>query len=509
MKYFCPKCDRRSDEDGICPDDGCDFLPYDDRDPFVGRVIDERFEVRAKLGEGGMGAVYMAHQRSVDRPVVLKVLRRELQDHPSVVRRFLLEAKAASRLTNAHTITIFDFGKTRDGVLYIAMEYLEGRSLSEKLKDQGSLSVEETVRILDKVAESLAEAHAQGIIHRDIKPDNVFLAVRPEDPEFVKVLDFGIARATSLAGEQAITRTGTIQGTPTYVSPEAVVGEKVDERADVYALGVMMYEMLTGQPPYTAETTMSLLMQHVNSEPAPLEEVNPEVEVPWPIEELIWSCLAKSRDRRPPDARGFRMALIEAMSQADDPDTEMKIPIQETGEGFKVSEEELTMITTQEREIPRSLTPSGAVARSTPGAATPAVIVEAAPVSPWPWIMLAGGALIVLSVVAWWVLSVRGGERQRSTAAEVSAQASPSALADVTDDAPLITRTARPDLPRDGTEVAGAPGADQRGPRYHHHGAGREPVRHLVDLFQAARGSGDRGRRREGHDAVGGALASG
>ena len=336
MRYVCTQCDAVYTEDlGKCPTDGGRLLPFKEEvDALIGMEIAGRFLIKKKLGEGGMGAVYLAHQTSVDRDVALKVLKKEFQEDVTVVKRFFLEAKAASHLASPHTITIYDFDKTPDGLLYIAMEFLKGYDVSDKIKKEGVLSLEETVKILDKTCESLAEAHEKGIVHRDLKPENVYLADTGAEKEFVKVLDFGIASAQDLTGTK-LTRTGFVQGTPSYMCPEAIMGEKVNAAADVYALGIMMYEMLSGVVPFAAETPMQVMMAHMQNEPEPVEAVNPNVSIPVSVHQFLWRCLAKQADERPQNAGEFKEQMHEAMAHADDSGDEQMQPMFVTSTGMR------------------------------------------------------------------------------------------------------------------------------------------------------------------------------
>jgi len=349
MRYLCPKCDRQYDEAlGTCPEDGEDLVPLKDPDGIVGKTLDGRFDVKRLLGRGGMGSVYLAHQRSVDRQVALKVLKRDLLEDAQQVKRFIVEARAASRLENPHTITIYDFGRTEDGILYIAMEYLRGQSLRDRIQQAGSLPLDETLRIATEIAESLAEAHEHGIVHRDMKPENVMLALRRSGGDTVKVLDFGIARARSVSGGSAMTSTGVIMGTPPYMSPEMILGESVDARADLYALGIMMYEMLSGLLPFRGDTPMQVLLQHLHSEPESLTLVAPQVDVPRSLHQLIWRCLAKDREHRPAHAQAFLDELAEARRRAAEGD-EALAPLFTTSQGFRVDNEALDVLTTKKR----------------------------------------------------------------------------------------------------------------------------------------------------------------
>jgi len=365
MKRFCPECDRLFDEHlRECPHDGTPLLPFDDQDDYVGTTIDGRYVVERKLGQGGMGLVYLARQKVIDRPVCVKLLRRELLTDPKIVKRFLVEAKAASALQSEHTITIHDFGATEKGVPYIAMEYLLGESLRDRLRHAKSLSVPEMGDLMLQVAASLEEAHEKGIVHRDMKPDNVFLTSRPGREVFVKVLDFGIARATQLY-DTKMTKTGVIQGTPAYLSPEAIQAQSVDARTDIYALGIMMYEMLAGAVPFSAGTPMNVLMKHLRDEPEPIARINPAVQVPRAIHAFIWRCMAKDPADRPANARVFGEELRRALDAAEGSGSEPMAPMYTTSQGFRAGEEVLDFLTTKKV----SQTPPRADAPQAPGPA--------------------------------------------------------------------------------------------------------------------------------------------
>ena len=313
---WCPRCEEQFDEPGLfyCPSDGSllqDFAFRDD--DLIGRIVAGRFRIERLIGSGGMGSVYKARQLSVDRVVALKVLKGEVAADKLSVRRFMLEAKATSRLSSAHTITIYDFGESDEGVLFIAMEYLEGQDLRARLETGGPMAVADALDIIGQVCTSLAEAHEQGIIHRDLKPENIFLTTRPNGDRHVKVLDFGIARATSLTEGMTMTKTGMVAGTPAYMAPEGVLGDPVDVRADVYALGAIMYEMIAGEPAFSGPSPFALMQAHVTEMPPRLAERVPERVVPE-LSELVVSCLAKSPDNRPRSA-GALMARLGRLRQ--------------------------------------------------------------------------------------------------------------------------------------------------------------------------------------------------
>ncbi len=274
-------------------------------DPLIGAFVGERFLVKRKLGEGGMGVVYEAEQTAIGRKVALKVVHPHLTDE-SLLARFRNEAAAASRLDHPNTITVFDFGETAAGSPYIAMEFIEGASLDGEIRRGGALEWRRAARITAQICGSLANAHESGIVHRDLKPENVMLLERGGEKDIVKVLDFGIAKIMEGDGTDqrlALTRTGMVLGTPQYMSPEQIRGEKVDARSDIYSTGVIVYQMLTGALPFESENPMGLLTKHLMDEPPPFVRTNPAVQVPAGFERLVMRMLAKGPGERPQSMR--------------------------------------------------------------------------------------------------------------------------------------------------------------------------------------------------------------
>ncbi len=262
-------------------------------DPLLGQVLGDRFLIQARIGEGGMGVVYRATQVSVDRPVALKVLMPALASDAGWVARFINEARAVSRLTHPNTVHLFDFGQTRDGLLYMAMEFLDGESLRTVIA-RGPMDPVRVMRLLMQICSSLTEAHGMGIIHRDIKPDNIFVLQPPGSPDFVKVLDFSVAKLIQqgAANPAMQTRAGVVFGTPQYMSPEQGRGLPLDARSDLYALGIIGYEMLTGRQPFTAAAPLDVLAMHARTPPPPMGNV-PEV-----AQRIILKALEKDPARR-------------------------------------------------------------------------------------------------------------------------------------------------------------------------------------------------------------------
>jgi serine/threonine-protein kinase len=256
------------------------------------------YVVKKKIGQGGMGAVYLAEHPRIGRQVAIKVLLPEVSKKAEVVRRFFTEARSSSEIRNEHIIDILDFGELPDGTSYLIMEWLDGESLRDVLRREAKLPIPRALHITRGVAVALAAAHARGIVHRDLKPDNVFLIRKESDPDFVKVLDFGIAKLMqSESGDHEVkTQTGALIGTPSYMSPEQCRGQPVDQRTDVYALGVVMYQMFTGRLPFTAEGLGELLLAHMTQQPPAPHELAPEL--PEVIEAVILKALRKELDQR-------------------------------------------------------------------------------------------------------------------------------------------------------------------------------------------------------------------
>ena len=260
-------------------------------DPFVGRVIDNRYEIQARVGEGGMGVVYKARQISIDRIIALKMLNAQMAQDPNWVQRFYNEAKACSRLQHPNTIRMFDFGQTTDGRLFMTMEFLDGISLRDATS-KGPLAPQRVVKILIQCCASLAEAHSIGIIHRDIKPDNVFLLNMAGSPDFVKLLDFSVAKLLQ-EGDKMHTQAGVVFGTPQYMSPEQGRGLPLDARSDLYALGILAFEMLTGMVPFHDENPMTVIQMHLRAEIPPMPQ-----NVPYSVQQIVRRALEKDASRR-------------------------------------------------------------------------------------------------------------------------------------------------------------------------------------------------------------------
>ncbi|MDH5491968.1 MAG: protein kinase, partial [Myxococcales bacterium] len=263
-------------------------------DKLVGQVIDGRYEIERVLGEGGMGLVYKARHVVLGKPLAIKVLRPEVSKDSEIIARFRQEAQSASSIGNQHIIDISDFGVLADQSTYFVMEFLEGQDLTGAIESAGSLEPARCVHIARQLCQALGAAHEIGIVHRDLKPDNVQLITRGGDPDFVKVLDFGIAKVGGSTSK--LTRAGQVFGTPHYMSPEQCAGSGVDARTDIYALGVMLYEMACGSVPFDADNLMGILTKHLYEEPTPPSQVKPSV--PVDFEAVILRAMAKKVEER-------------------------------------------------------------------------------------------------------------------------------------------------------------------------------------------------------------------
>jgi serine/threonine-protein kinase len=289
-------------------------------DPYIGITLNNRFKVEAKLGEGGFGAVYRGVQLQTNRKVAIKLLHPEMTRDENLVARFKREGLVLCNLRDAHTITTYDFDQTADGTLYIAMELLEGRSLHQVFHDEAPISWQRAMTILSQMCSSLGEAHAQGIVHRDLKPENVYLEKRGNTPEFVKILDFGIAKV--MRGEGSVdphapqlTATGQTLGTLEYMSPEQLMGKQLDGRSDIYALGVLAYELSTGRLPFPdAKGPAGLITAQLKQTPKAPSVVNAAGNIPPGVDRILLKCLEKDKNNRFADVNVLARAVQDCMN---------------------------------------------------------------------------------------------------------------------------------------------------------------------------------------------------
>ena len=319
MRKICLRCGSKfGSRAEYCPHDGS-LLVTDDEiaDPLLGTVLLEQFRIEEQIGTGGMGTVYRAHQTTVGRDVAIKVLRPELARDEQAVFRFEREARVAISLDHPNLVRVFLSGRLADGRLYIVMELLEGRSLADELDEEGAPSLERALIMTMKLCAGLGAVHAAGIVHRDIKPENVYLVRRGRDADFVKLVDFGIARVLEAEGiGPTTTQSGRVFGTATYISPEAATGEEADQRSDIYSLGVLTYQLLTGELPFEGKTAGAVLMQHVHQEPPLLQSKGRGADVPDDVARVVMRSLSKDPDARQQSLAEFLDSLAEAAGHA-------------------------------------------------------------------------------------------------------------------------------------------------------------------------------------------------
>jgi serine/threonine-protein kinase len=309
---YCPKCRETFSAGQYCPKDGTrladDAKGASQEDPLIGQVIADRFRIVSKLGVGGMGTVYRAEHCYIKKQVALKLLRPEITENPDAVTRFQREALAASTIGHENIVAIDDFGRLPDGQVYLTMEFLDGYPLS-KIIGQEALPLEQIFDVALQASHGLAAAHSMGIIHRDMKPENVFLT---EEGRKVKILDFGIAKVTRADTDTNLTKTGAIFGTPHYMAPEQALGQRVDHRADIYSMGIILYEMLAGRVPFRSDSFMAVLTQHVTKEPKAPSTVAPTRGVPVELESVAMRAIRKKPEERFQDMGQLVSAVLEA-----------------------------------------------------------------------------------------------------------------------------------------------------------------------------------------------------
>ncbi|MBI2896325.1 MAG: serine/threonine protein kinase [Deltaproteobacteria bacterium] len=332
---ICPACRTPYDDPAIeiCPQDRRRLVQTEDfwaadGDPMLGKTIAGRFTVLSRIGVGGMGTVYRAEQATVGRKVAIKILKSSLHEDADTVTRFHREAKATSLLQHPNTVTMFDFGQTKEGLLYLAMELLEGELLTSLIEREGALDLKRAVAIARQVLGSLSEAHDQGIIHRDLKPDNIFLTWLGSQSEHVKVLDFGIAKVfhSEMRMDALETQAGIVFGTPRYMSPEQAQSKPLDGRSDLYTVGVLLYQMITGHAPFEDDDAVVVMARHIKTRPPRPSALRPDLYIPEAVEKVILRAIEKDPARRPQTAGEFMVALESCTAEIALPREEQKRP---------------------------------------------------------------------------------------------------------------------------------------------------------------------------------------
>jgi serine/threonine-protein kinase len=318
----CPQCGNLCDQTHqFCP--ACGFpigkLAGSGGDALIGRTLPGGYVILELIGVGGMGRVYRAEQTNLGRTVAVKIVHPHLVGEENAVARFITEARASSRLNHPNSVAIIDFGKTNDGQLYLVMEYLRGKDLARVAYEEGPLPFRRIVDVLRQVLAALSEAHHLEIIHRDLKPENIILEPVRGGGDFVKVVDFGLAKMRAETAAPSITSPGIVCGTPEYMSPEQGRGDPLDARSDLYAVGVILYQLLTGKLPFEAESPTQVVLMHLSKPPPPPASVAPQRQIPQALIDVCLRALSKDPDKRYPTADAFAQALGEAMAQIEAP----------------------------------------------------------------------------------------------------------------------------------------------------------------------------------------------
>jgi serine/threonine protein kinase len=304
----CLACSRKYDDTiQVCPHDGGRLITVN---TLVGTVIESKFRIDAQLGKGAMGTVYRATQLNLERPVAIKIMHSDILSNPVAIERFKREALAIARLKHPRIVAIYDYGIAPEVGAYIVMEHLEGDSMRAELKKRTRLPLGQALRWMRQICSAVSVAHAAGVIHRDLKPHNIFLEATQDGP-FVKVLDFGLAKLQRTTEETggALTKSGTLLGSPPYMSPEQCEDLPLDAQSDIYSLGCVFYEMVAGRPPFVGTSPIDTLVKHMNEQPkAPSEYAD---DIPPVLDAVLLKALSKHKKDRHESAAAFGQALAE------------------------------------------------------------------------------------------------------------------------------------------------------------------------------------------------------
>ena len=395
---ICPQCSSEYELDQrFCPKDGSTLKSQSATADIVGDVIAERYHVLKKLGEGGMGTVYLAEHVKMGRKSAVKIMNPGMMNDADAIQRFNREATNASRITHPNVAAIYDFGETREGLIYLAMEFIEGDSLTAVVERLGALPPQQAANIAFQTAEGLVVAHDMGIVHRDLKPDNIMIAKNRDGSDCVKVVDFGIAKATENQN-QKVTKTGLVVGTPEYMSPEQLAGDKLDGRSDIYSLGLVTFNMLTGKLPFPSETVQESMIMRLTDRPRTLVEMTGQEHWPQALQDVLDKALARDAGERYQNAVQFGRDLLKAVES---------IPASALAEGGTLVLGAASVPATRvagagaagkTAAIPSARSaPASAAAPATPGAARPSKLP-----------MIAGGGVAAAALIGFLVFKAMG-----------------------------------------------------------------------------------------------------
>jgi len=310
----CLECNRQFT--GIvaaCPHDGT-LLVNVVQDPLLGTTLAGNYEIQEVIGHGGMGVVYKARHALMDRIVAIKMLQAQLISDSMSVKRFQQESQSASRISHPNVITVYDFGISPNGQPFIVMDYLQGISLADVIKEEGQIGVERSIKILAQACDALDHAHKMGVIHRDVKPTNFVLINYDEEKDFVKVVDFGVAKLMNATPDgQRLTQAGEVCGSPVYMSPEQCTGGELDQRSDIYSMGIVVYETLTGKLPILGKTMVDTMSKHISEMPPTFQQARPDLYIPERLEQVVFKALAKDPNDRHQTMDELRIELENAI----------------------------------------------------------------------------------------------------------------------------------------------------------------------------------------------------
>ncbi|MDQ8165859.1 MAG: serine/threonine-protein kinase [Gemmatimonadota bacterium] len=398
----CPTCGTEYPlSERFCPRDGTALRGSNPNADLVGSIVHEKFHVMKKLGEGGMGAVYLAEHVKMGRKVALKVMNPGMHQDADAIARFNREAKNASQLNHPNVCAIYDFGETPEGMIYLAMEFIEGSSLSGVIEKNGALTPARAASIIHQAADALQVAHDYGIVHRDLKPDNIMIARARDGSDMVKVVDFGIAKASS-SDAQKVTKTGLVVGTPEYMSPEQLAGDKLDGRSDIYSLALVAFNCLTGTLPFPSNSAQEAMIMRLTDQPKTLAEMKPDRTWPDELQAVMDKALARDAAERYQNAAEFGRMLSRAV--ANMPQTLIaEAGTQVMGAGAAVAAAAAKTAAVPKTRIGGLADRGGAV---TPPA--PAPVVEAPKKRGLPMPVMAAAATIIIGVGGWFAATQMG-----------------------------------------------------------------------------------------------------
>lgn len=410
---ICPTCGTEYPlSERFCPRDGTALRSANASGDLLGTVVAERYHVLKKLGEGGMGTVYLAEHVKMGRKSALKVMNPGMTADPDAIARFNREAANASRLSHPNICAIYDFGETSEGLIYLAMEFIEGKPLTDLIEAAGGLAPARAGSIVHQAADALQVAHDAGIVHRDLKPDNIMVARHRDGSDLVKVVDFGIAKASS-SDAQKVTKTGLVVGTPEYMSPEQLAGDKLDGRSDIYSLALVAFNCLTGKLPFPSETAQEAMIMRLTDRPRTLSEMRPDIAWPEAVQRVMDHALARDAAERYQGAaqfgREFAAALQAMPSVAATEGATLVVGAQTAAAAAAAATKAVPATRVSKHES--AAAPAAPPERGSP----PAKKSSALP-------MLVGGVAVVVAATLGYLKFAQGGTGEADAAAAVATQ---------------------------------------------------------------------------------------